>query len=47
MTLHYGLANSFHYFGDSIASFEKIPRDKPFFPKSLNSLTIVCDIEQT
>jgi hypothetical protein len=40
MTLHYALANVFHYFGDSIASFEEILGDKPFFPKIIELFNI-------
>jgi hypothetical protein len=40
MTLHYALANVLHYFGDSIVSFEEIPRDKPFFSKIIELFNI-------
>jgi hypothetical protein len=40
MTLHYALANVFHYFGDSIVNFEKILGDKPFFSKIIEFFNI-------
>jgi hypothetical protein len=40
MTLHYALANVFHYFGDSIVNFEEILGDKPFFSKIIEFFNI-------